>query len=260
MKRTLQEQEPKKKLMINGITIGKLFQYFVVYSFFGFVIETLFAIIVYGTVESRRSVLYGPFCCIYGLGAVIMIPALNKLKKNNISLFIGGFIVGSIVEYAISYIGELIFHIKWWDYSSMALNINGRVCVAFSFFWGILAVILMTYINPRVDKLLDKIPSKYVTIITTIAFIALCVDSFITGVGLQIFLTRTVNEYDLQVQNSEKYMIEDTSWYYSEIIQFMIAGRPGLSVIWDVSFLKSMAIISIISEIKRNFLDMKLRE
>ena len=41
--------------------------YFIIYSFLGFIIETLFALINYGVLESRQGFLYGPFCCIYGL-------------------------------------------------------------------------------------------------------------------------------------------------------------------------------------------------
>lgn len=85
---------------------------------------------------------------------------LQRFNKNNYTLFFGGFLIGSIVEYLISLIGELIFNIKWWDYSSMAFNINGRVCIAFSFFWGVLAIYLMSHLHPKIDKLLDKISPK----------------------------------------------------------------------------------------------------
>ena len=110
--------------------------------------------------ESRKSFIIGPFCSIYGLGAVIMILALQKFKKNNYTLFFGGFLVGSIIEYVVSLIGEAIFHVVWWDYSDMAFNINGRICVAFSMFWGILAIYLITHFNPKVDKFLEKFSYK----------------------------------------------------------------------------------------------------
>ena len=61
-----------------------------------------------GVIESRQSCLYGPFCCIYGLGAAVMIPGLQKFKKKNWTLFLAGAIEGSIVEYVISWLGELI--------------------------------------------------------------------------------------------------------------------------------------------------------
>ena len=125
----------KKEFTICGFTITRILAYFIIYSVIGFIIETIFGLLTKGVVESRKSFLYGPFCGIYGIGAVVMIIGLQKFKKNNYTLFIGGFIIGSIVEYVISLIGEIIFHIKWWDYSDMPFNINGRICIWFSFFW-----------------------------------------------------------------------------------------------------------------------------
>ena len=84
-----------------------------------------------------------------------MILPLQRFKKNNYTLFAAGFVIGSIIEYLVSLIGELIFHIKWWDYSDQILNLNGRICVLFSLFWGLLAIYLMSDINKRVDKLID---------------------------------------------------------------------------------------------------------
>ena len=95
--------ENKKELKILGVSAWRVFGYFIIYSFLGFIIETLFALLNYGVFESRQSFLYGPFCSIYGVGAVIIILVLKyKFFKNNHTLFLGGFIVGSIVEYIVS--------------------------------------------------------------------------------------------------------------------------------------------------------------
>ena len=58
----------KKHIKILGITSWRLFAYFIIYSVIGFIVETLFGIAKYGTLESRQSFLYGPFCAIYGIG------------------------------------------------------------------------------------------------------------------------------------------------------------------------------------------------
>ena len=128
------KEKQKKKFMIFGFSIWRLLAYFILYSVAGFLIETIFGLLTKGVLESRKSFLYGPFCAIYGVGAVIMIVALQKFRKNNFSLFVGGFVVGSIVEYLVSLIGEYLLHVKWWDYSSMPFNIDGRICVFFSLF------------------------------------------------------------------------------------------------------------------------------
>ena len=214
-------KKEKKKITIGGVTNGRLFDYFFIYSIVGFIIETLFGLVTKGVLESRQSFLYGPFCSIYGIGAVIMIPCLNKFKKNNFTLFFGGFLIGSIVEYVISLIGELIFNIKWWDYSGMAFNVDGRICLAFSFFWGILAIILMTYFNPKVDKLLDKIPKKYTRIVTITGITIIIIDALVTGIALKIFFTRLVKNYDLELKNVNSYTISQPEFFESDLIKWL---------------------------------------
>ena len=94
-------KKEKKEFKIFGYSIWKVLAYFIIYSFIGYIIETVFGIITKGTWESRQSFLYGPFCGIYGMGAVIMILSLQYFNQNNNRLFFGGFIVVSIVEYVV---------------------------------------------------------------------------------------------------------------------------------------------------------------
>ena len=207
------EEKSKKKFSIFGFTITRLLAYFIIYSIVGFVIETIFGLLTKGVIESRKSFLYGPFCGIYGLGAVVMIVGLQKFNKNNYTLFAGGFIIGSIVEYVISLIGELLFNIKWWDYSDMPFNINGRICVWFSIFWGLLAIYLMAHINPKVDKFIEKIPKNILKNITIILTIFLFFDFLITCFALKMFYVRLVNNYDLDIKGVDKYIVKYTELY-----------------------------------------------
>lgn len=198
----------KKSFTILGVSIWRIFAYFIIYSVIGYIIETLFGIVTKGVWESRQSFLYGPFCAIYGLGAVVMILALKYFNKNYNTLFIGGFIVGSIVEYIVSWYGDVFLNVKWWDYSDMPLNINGRICVFFSLFWGFLAIYLMAYANPRVDRLINKIKGKFalkkLKVITMIIIVFMFVDCVLTGIAIKLFMVRKVHEYDLNVSNKQE--------------------------------------------------------
>lgn len=193
----------KKQFTILGFSIWQILAYFIIYSVAGYLIETLFGIITKGVWESRQSFLYGPFCSIYGLGAVIMIVFLQYFSKNNFTLFWGGFLIGSITEYIISLIGELVFQIKWWDYSDMLWNIQGRICVLFSIFWGILAIYLMVYINPQIDKLIDYFQRKFTRrtqkIIITIITLFIFFDCLITGAAVKLFYLRMIYQNDIDV-------------------------------------------------------------
>lgn len=191
------------------ITFKRLLAYFIIYSFLGFIIETIFGILTKGVLESRQSCLFGPFCCIYGLGAAIMIPGLQKFKKSNWGIFIAGAIEGSTIEYVISWIGEVIFKIKWWDYSNMPFNINGRITLMFSIFWGLLALGLIRFINPYIELGLNKLSKKWFNILTISFTIFLLLDLLITALGLKVFYTRLIKNCNLQVKDEAMLTVSD---------------------------------------------------
>lgn len=202
-----------KSFTISGISIWRIFAYFVIYSFIGFIIETIYAFVLYGVVESRQSFLYGPFCSIYGLGAVVMICVLKYFGKNVHTLFLGGFLSGSIIEYIVSFIGEKLLNTKWWDYSDKFLNINGRICFVYSIFWGLLGLYLIKVVNPLIDKFIDWIKGKIgetkSIAISSILTGILLVDCIVSGIAIDFFLTRVAIENDLEVaykqEVTEKY-------------------------------------------------------
>lgn len=209
MKKEKMKKEKKIKVTIQGVSLNRILVYFIIYSVLGFVLETLFALLVYGKLESRQGFLYGPVCPIYGLGAVVLIIGLQKFKKNGYTLFAGGFLIGSIVEFVISLLGELLFNVRWWDYSDRFLNINGRICLLYSIYWGIISIFLMKSINPNVDRFITwlktKLNIKILKILTYSATIILFVDFMLTIFVIDVFLAKTVVENDIPVQNRIRY-------------------------------------------------------
>lgn len=202
------------------ITFKRILAYFIIYSFLGFIVETIFGMLTKGVIESRRSCFYGPFCCIYGLGAAIMILGLQKFKHSNWTLFIAGAIEGSAVEYVVSLIGELIFQIKWWDYSNMPFNINGRICILFTVFWGVLALGLMRLINPYIERMIDSIPKKIFNFLTIFLTVFLLFDLLFTSFGLKVFYTRLIKENNLQMKDQRNLMVTDEIME-SDIVQYL---------------------------------------
>ena len=200
-------KKEKKKFTLLGVNLWEILAYFIIYSIAGYIIETSFAFIRYGVLESRQSFLYGPFCSIYGVGAVIMVLFLQYFKKNRLTLFAGGFLIGSITEYLVSLIGELILHVKWWDYSNMPLNINGRICFYYSIFWGVLAIFLMKVVHPRVRKLmayiLKKSSGKIVKTAIVVVTVLMAIDCFVSAYAINLFTIRMIAENNLNVDKKE---------------------------------------------------------
>ena len=77
-------------------------------------------------------------------------------------------IAGSVVEYICSWGQELIFGSRSWDYSHMSFNINGRICLLYSVFWGFPGMLWIKNIYPRMAKLILKIPNRIGKIVTWI--------------------------------------------------------------------------------------------
>lgn len=204
------EVKVKKQLTINGITIYRILTYFAIYSVIGFLLETIFALIMYGKLESRQGFLYGPVCPIYGVGAVILIIALQKFKKNGYTIFLGGIIIGSIIEYCISWFGEVFLNIRWWDYTGKFLNINGRICLLYSIYWGIISIYLMKSLNPNIDRMINffkkKITVKASRILVIAVTIFLFIDCIVSTVAIELFLSRVVVEKDLPAQQRDTYI------------------------------------------------------
>lgn len=205
------EEKKTNRFTINGLTIYRLCAYFILYCIIGYVIEMSFSVISTGRLESRQSFLYGPFCAIYGFGATIMIGSLHKLSKKKWKLFILGFLLGSIVEYTMSYLAEVVLGVQWWNYDNRPFNINGRICLLYSIFWGILAVFLVSNVNPYIDKLIHKIKTKVsiqilrITII--VVTILVIIDFIISMFAVTVFQARMIIRYDINVKNRDKVVL-----------------------------------------------------
>ena len=159
-----------------------IIDFFLIYSFAGWVLES-----VYKTICTKKLVnsgfLYGIFCPIYGIGALIMYLFL-KLCDNPITVFLSGFVVLSVWEYIVAWGLEKVFHEKYWDYSDKKFNINGRVCLLNSIFWGALGVIFTYIVHPFVETQIVKIDYRILIVITIALSIAMLIDAIISVIKL----------------------------------------------------------------------------
>lgn len=94
----------------------------------------------------------------YGMGAVLLTLLLVHFQNSSAwKIFLVAFISGTVVEYICSLGQEICFGSVAWDYSHLPLNINGRVCLLYSLFWGVLGLAWVKFVIPLMDKGFDKI-------------------------------------------------------------------------------------------------------
>lgn len=129
----------------------------------------------------NRGFLIGPYCPIYGWGAIIITLLLNKYLADPIALFIMAIVICSIIEYATSYFMEKIYHARWWDYSRRKYNINGRICLETMIPFGILGVLIMYFANPFFTGIYEKIPENALTVICSFLVIVFLIDNIISS-------------------------------------------------------------------------------
>lgn len=133
--------------------------YFFIYSFLGWIMETIYAILMNGYFV-KRGFLYGPLCPIYGFGAVILILATKKLYGKPFMKFLISTIAFTAFEYFVSFVLEMLFGLRWWDYTNDFLNIQGRVSLLYSIFWGLIGLFLLEKLHPMIQNIMGKINIK----------------------------------------------------------------------------------------------------
>ncbi len=174
-------EEERGNHFAKGINFYKIALICISGSFFGVLVELLWCLLRHGYIESRAGLVYGPFNLLYGVGAVVMTLFLYRYRnRSSLISFAGGMAVGSAVEYALSFGQELLFGSVSWDYSMMPFNLNGRICLLYSVFWGVLGVLWIKSLYPRIAKVILKLPNTAGIIITWALTIFLVFDGLIS--------------------------------------------------------------------------------
>ena len=180
-----------------------LFFIFFIYSFIGWIVETIYVSFKQKKV-ANRGFLIGPYCPIYGISATVMLLTLSKYKEDVLILFIMGIVIASILEYLTSLILEKLFRVRWWDYSDRILNIDGRVCLLNSILFGICCVLLLIYLNPFIESVIYHIPLNIKNFTALLLFILFSIDTF--------FSLKTIHDIKIEVNyNLRKDYTEEIS-------------------------------------------------
>lgn len=162
------------------------FLYFWIYSVIGWIYEVFLEVVVYRWGFSNRGFLFGPYCPVYGFGALLLLLALRPLQKRKISLgnititpllvFLGVVILATAVELFTSYIMEWTTGGWLWDYRSYPFQFQGRIALNPSIRFGIGGIVILYGIQTVLDKFRQKTGDKYWNIASMVLFILMVFD------------------------------------------------------------------------------------
>ena len=131
---------------------------FIAGCYLGYGVETIWCLIRNGFIESRKSLVLGHLSIAYGMGAVLLTLLLVRFQNESVwKIFLVAFASGTVVEYICSLGQEICFGSVAWDYSDLPLNINGRVCLIYSLFWGFLGLAWVKFVIPLMSRIFQAV-------------------------------------------------------------------------------------------------------
>lgn len=133
---------------------------FLVYAFLGVLVEMVFCLMTEAVLESRTGLLYLPLRPLYGVGGVACTVLLHPFAGQWLLVFLGSFVVLSVVELVASYAMDAASATVCWDYRHKLLSVQGRICLEYSLYWGALGLLVVYALDPFLSGLLATTRSE----------------------------------------------------------------------------------------------------
>jgi uncharacterized membrane protein len=222
------------KTVVDSLGADRIFLLFLIYSFVGWVSEVLYVAAFVEHKFVNRGFLHGPICPIYGTGGIIILFLPVHIKQTGISLFISSMFFCTLLEYISSWIMEKLFQAKWWDYSQMHFNLNGRVCLLNSLLFGLMGYIAMTYVQPSFKNILFMLNDTVTYYLAVSLGIIFLIDLFTTIRKLVDFNASLARLKEFSDALKERYTTE--SWFRSGTISEMLSSIKERSATGKTSF------------------------
>ncbi len=166
--------------------------FFYMYCFFGWCFESTFVSLKSGKLVNR-GFMRGPFLPLYGSGAIMMLVVSMPFRDNVLLTYVAGVIGATALEYVTGVVMEVLFKVRYWDYSNRLLNFQGHICLRSSIVWGFFTILMTRVIHMPIEQMVLSIPARvmaWVTVLLTIYIVADFALSFKAALDLQDILVK----------------------------------------------------------------------
>ena len=171
--------------------IQRGFLYFLLYSFIGWVYEIFLEVVVYRWGYSDRGVLFGPYCPVYGVGALVFLLCFGRLMARPGSpafravrvllVFLGCMLTATALELATSYFLEaLTGSWPWQTYVNYGIHFQGRIALSPSIRFGLGGLLFPYILQPLFRRLVGALPDRIRSIVFWILLAAFVLDNVLT--------------------------------------------------------------------------------
>lgn len=161
-----------------GSDVYHLIAAFIIYSVLGWFVESVYMSFCNHRL-TNRGFAKGPFCPIYGFGAVIGYLVLNPLSGHYVTLYLTGAFLATTFEYLVGIMMQKFLGEVWWDYTEKPMNYKGIICLESTIAWGFYAIIITMFLHERVLHLIDAMDMAYGRIFCIVILAIVTVDYLI---------------------------------------------------------------------------------
>ena len=145
--------------IIFGIDGYEVVMWFLTYSMMGWLVESIYMSFCNHKI-TNRGFAKGPFCPIYGFGALTVFFILRPYSDNIILLFFLGSFLATTLEFLTALVMKRIFGEIWWDYHEKPFNYRGIICLESSIAWGFYTLFLFMFLQNIVAAFVAMIPVR----------------------------------------------------------------------------------------------------
>lgn len=178
--------------MLSTYTAAEWLLFFYIYCFIGWCIETTYVSVNTGKFVNRGFI-RGPFLPLYGSGAITILFATIPFRTNLLFIFLSGGLAATILEYITGVFMELLFKVRYWDYSDKPFQFQGHICLSSSIAWGLLSIALVKLIHQPIENLVLSMNPTFLLIIVIILSLFIVTDfilSFKTAIDIRFMLEK----------------------------------------------------------------------
>ena len=161
--------------MIFGFDSYHVILWFLTYSILGWGVESIYMSICNKKL-TNRGFATGPFCPIYGVGALTVFFALRPYSNNGLLLFVLGSLLATTIEFLTAVIMKRVFGEIWWDYNEKPFNYKGVLCLESSIAWGFYTLFLFLFLQRFVEGVVSRIPIQAGKIAGSVLLILFTID------------------------------------------------------------------------------------
>ncbi len=163
---------------------------FFLFSCIGWIYESVWSSINHGYFVNK-GFMYGCYLPIYGFGGVVLVLCLKNLMSKKIFLakvnimpilvFLAAMVIISLIEFCVSYIMELVYHRRWWDYSKVdKLHIDGRVSLRNSSILTAGSMVFLYGVYPMTKWILSKVKDRIIIVTSGVIVLVVGLDFILT--------------------------------------------------------------------------------